>query len=85
MLAVISLTAPSLIIVGFDTDLQRPSRLRAVLGGDYRMAPKPKGMWQRTYQRKRLEIVLCENQADQDFIAKFAHLLSAAEREIYCC
>lgn len=43
--------------------------------------PKPKGMWQRTYQRKRFEIEWCEDQADHLFIAKFAHLLSEEERE----
>lgn len=41
----------------------------------------PKGMWQRTYQRKRFEIEWCEHQADCHFIAKFAHLLSPEDRE----
>ncbi|MFT6121039.1 MAG: hypothetical protein ACJAXK_002998 [Yoonia sp.] len=40
-------------------------------------------MWQRTYQRKQFEIEWCENQADQQFIAKFAHLLSPSEREAF--
>jgi hypothetical protein len=47
------------------------------------VAPKPKGMWQRTYQRKRFEIEWCENQSDQNFISKFSYLLSAKEREVF--
>lgn len=67
--------------------LRRANKLRTALGGEPGtaswIAHKPKGMWQRTYQQKRFEIEWCENQADQLFLSKFAHLLSADEREMY--
>jgi hypothetical protein len=34
------------------------------------IAPRPKGMWRRTYQRKRFEIEWCENKANQLFLSK---------------
>ena len=46
------------------------------------IAFKPKGMWQRTYNRNRIEIEWCEGQADQLFLSKFVHLLSQEEREM---
>jgi hypothetical protein len=65
----------------YDRMLRRANNIRMELGGEpgtaHWIAPKPKGMWQRTYQRKRFEIEWCENQADQLFLSKFAHLLSA--------
>lgn len=71
----------------YDRMLRRANKLRTALGGEpgaaHWIAPKPKGMWQRTYQRKRLEIEWCEGQADHLFIAKFAHLLSEEERQMY--
>lgn len=71
----------------YDRMLRRANKMRMALGGEpgtaHWIADKPKGMWQRTYQRKRCEIEWCENQADQLFIAKFAHLLSQEEREMY--
>lgn len=70
-----------------DRMFRRANKLRTALGGEpgtaHWIADKPKGMWQRTYQRKRFEIEWCESQADHYFIAKFAHLLSAEEREMY--
>ena len=69
----------------YDRMLRRANKLRIGLGGEAGtanwIAPKPKGMWQRTYARKRSEIEWCECQADNLFIAKFAHLLSKEERE----
>ncbi|MFC6588786.1 hypothetical protein ACFQDZ_17455 [Sulfitobacter pacificus] len=57
------------------------------LGGEpgtaHFIAFKPKGMWQRTYDRKRFEIERCENQADQLFLSKFSHLLSKEECEMF--
>ena len=71
----------------YDRMLRRAHKLRVALGGEAGtanwIAPKPKGMWQRTYQRKRLEIEWCENQANHLFIAKFAHLLSEQQRSEY--
>ena len=67
----------------YDRMLRRANKLRIALGGEPGtsnwIAPKPKGMWQRTYQRKYTEIEWCENQADQLFIAKYAHMFSANE------
>tara|TARA_R110002020_G_scaffold434876_1_gene645046 strand:+ start:10109 stop:10321 length:213 start_codon:yes stop_codon:yes gene_type:complete len=67
--------------------LRRANKLRTALGGEpgtaHLIALKPKGMWQRTYDRKRFEIQWCENLANQLFLSKFAHLLNPAEREIY--
>ena len=71
----------------YDRMLRRANKLRTALGGEpgtaHLIADKPNGMWQRTYQRKRFEIEWCEGQADYLFIAKFAHLLSPEEREMY--
>lgn len=71
----------------YDRMLRRANKTRVALGGKagtaHWVAPKPKGMWQRTYQRKRFEIEWCENQADQQFIAKFVHLLSPADRAAF--
>jgi hypothetical protein len=70
----------------FDRMLRRANKLREALGGEagsaHWIAPKPKGMWQRTYQRKRIEIKWCEDQANHLFISKFAHILSREERKI---
>jgi hypothetical protein len=70
-----------------DRMLRRANKLRAALGGEAGtanwIAPKPKGMWDRTYQRKRLEIEWCENQADRLFLKQFSHLLNREEREIF--
>ncbi|MEP2185202.1 hypothetical protein [Roseibium sp.] len=70
-----------------DRMLRRANKLRTALGGKrgsaHFIAPRPKGMWQRNYQRKRFEIEWCEGQANQLFIAKYAHLLSEEERERY--
>lgn len=71
----------------YDRMLRRANKLRMALGGEpgtaHFIASKPKGMWQRTYDRKRFEIQWCENQADRLFLSKFAHLLSQEERELY--
>ncbi|KIN79616.1 hypothetical protein [Sulfitobacter mediterraneus] len=71
----------------YDRMLRRANKLRMALGGEpgtaYLIALKPKGMWQRTYQRKRREITWCESQADHLFIAKYANILSKEEREMF--
>lgn len=65
--------------------LCRANKLRTALGGErgtaHFIAPRPKGMSQRKYQQKRFEIEWCEGQANQLFIAKFAHLLSKEDQE----
>ncbi len=71
----------------YDRMLRRANKLRMALGGEpgtaHFIAFKPKGMWQRTYDRNRFEIQWCENQADQLFLGKFAQLFSEEEREMY--
>ena len=72
---------------GYDRMLRRANKIRMELGGEpgtaHWIAPKPKGMWQRTYQLKRGEIEWCEGQANHGFIERFAHLLSQDERDMY--
>lgn len=64
----------------YDRMLRRANKIRIALGGEpgtaHWIAPKPKGMWQRTYQRKRWEIEWCEHQANLDFLGNYRHLLS---------
>ncbi|SFO39206.1 hypothetical protein SAMN04487859_1392 [Roseovarius lutimaris] len=71
----------------YDRMLRRANKLRTALGGEpgtgYCIAPRPKGMWQRTYQRKRFEIEWCESQANQAFLSKYSYLLSEDEVEMY--
>jgi hypothetical protein len=70
-----------------DRALRRANKIRMALGGEPGMAhwiaTKPKGMWQRTYQRKRWEIDHYENQANQLFINKFQHLLTKEDRKFF--
>lgn len=70
-----------------DRMLRRANKIRNALGGPsgtaHLIAFKPRGMWQRTYQRKRFEIEWCENQASHLFIEKFAYLLSEEQRSEY--
>jgi hypothetical protein len=69
----------------YDRMLRRANKLRVALGGEAGtanwIAPKPKGMWHRTYERKKFEILWCENQADLLFIGKHSHLLSQSEMD----
>jgi hypothetical protein len=71
----------------YDRMLRRANKLRMALGGEpgtaYWIAPKPKGMWHRTYQRKQFEIEWCEDQANHAFLSKYRHVLSKEEREMY--
>lgn len=71
----------------YERMLRRANKLRIALGGEpgtaSLVAPKPKGMWQRTYQRKLWEIERCEDKADQLFLSKFIHLLSEDETRMY--
>jgi len=73
--------------VRYDRMLRRANKLRMALGGEpgsaHWIAPKPKGMWQRTYQRKRFEIEWCEGQANQAILRKYGHLLSKEDVEMF--
>jgi hypothetical protein len=68
---------------GPDRMLRRANKIRMQLGGELGagnlIAPRPKGMWRRTYNRKRVEIRLLEHQADWLFMAKFQHLFGAGD------
>ena len=71
----------------YDRALRRANKSRMALGGDpgtaHWIAPKPKGMWKRTYERHREQIERDEAQADHLFLSKFAHILSREEREMF--
>lgn len=71
----------------YDRMLRRANKLRMALGGEpgtaHWIAPRPKGMWERTYQRKRFEIQCCEDQANRLFTANYQHLLSSDELGMY--
>lgn len=71
----------------YDRLLRRANKLRMELGGEpgtaYLIASRPKGMWQRTYERKRLEIEWCEGHASQMFVDRFAHLFTFEEQKVF--
>lgn len=66
-----------------DRLLRRANKRRMALGGEpgtaHWIAPKPKGMWHRTYDQICHDIERCESEADLAFIQRFRHLLPAAE------
>lgn len=72
---------------GCDRALRRANKTRIALGGEPGtaswIAPKLKGMWQRTYARHCEQIERDESQADHLFLSKFAGLLSAEELAMY--
>ena len=63
------------------------SLFRMALGGEPGtanwIAPKPKGMWHRTYERQCEQIARDEGQADLMFLRKYARLLSREDREMF--
>ena len=69
-----------------DRALRRANKIRMALGGEpggaHWIASKPKGMWQRTYQRKRWIIQENEHQANIAFLRKFGHMLGKDDLEI---
>jgi len=70
-----------------DRMLRRADKRRMAMGGQrgtaYGIAPKPKGMWQRTYDRQCDEIEWCEDQANRAFLGRYRHSLSREELEMY--
>lgn len=70
----------------YDRLLRRANKLRMALGGEpgaaHWIAPKPNGMWERTYERKRFEIDWCEHQANVAFLHKYGQFLSEQERKL---
>ena len=51
--------------------------------GIYFWIEKPKGMWQRTYNRHKAEIIMAEDQATVEFSRVFSGRLSKEEMELY--
>lgn len=69
-----------------DRLLRRANKRRTALGGEPGICSwinKPKGMWQRTYNRHRAEIIAAEDQSTAEFMRRFSGRLSAEEIEIY--
>lgn len=66
--------------------LRRANKLRMALGGDPGtasfIAPRPKGMWQRTYQRMWNEIEWCEYHSDLAFLDTMGDRLTPEERKM---
>jgi hypothetical protein len=71
----------------YDRMLRRANKLCMSLGGKpgtaYWIAPKPKGMWERTYQWMRFEIEWCEEEADRAFIRRFGHILNVEDGSFF--
>jgi len=69
-----------------DRLLRRANKRRMALGGEPGICSwinKPKGMWQRTYNRHRAEIIAAEDQSTAMFMRKFSGRLSAEELDMY--
>jgi len=69
-----------------DRMLRRANKRRMALGGEPGTASwitKPKGMWQRTYMQKLIEIRVAEDQANRAFMSRFSKHLSPEELEMY--
>lgn len=70
----------------YDRLLRRANKHRIALGGApgiYSWTEKPKGMWQRTYNHHRAEILAAERLATAEFIRVFSERLSKEEMERY--
>jgi hypothetical protein len=71
----------------YDRALRKANKLGMALGGEAGtaqfIAPKPKGMWHRTYQKLRNEIEHNEYQANCLFLSKYRHLVDTADRALF--
>lgn len=65
---------------------RRANKIRTALGGEAGMAnwiaPKPKGMWHRTYQHKVNQIVWAERQADLAFLNYYEGKMDLSELRV---
>lgn len=69
-----------------DRLLRRANKRRLALGGEpgiYSWIEKPKGMWQRTHNRHKNEILIAERLATNEMRRVFAGRLSRKEMEVY--
>lgn len=70
-----------------DRALRRANKIRRELGGEpgtaHWIAPKPKGMWERTYRQKCWKIETSEHQANLLFLSQYRDILSPEELEMY--
>jgi len=69
-----------------DRLLRRANKRRVALGGEagvYSWINRPKGMWQRTYNRHKAEILSAERLATTEMRRMFAGKISAQEIEMY--
>lgn len=64
---------------------RRANKIRIGLGGEpgfYALINKPKGMWQRTYDRHRAEIIAAEAQSVAEFQRMYAGRLSQKDMDL---
>ena len=68
----------------WDRSIRRADKLRRRLGakrGEEAAPPRPKGMWQRTYDRLRSQLSNAQLAADEGFVASAGALLARIDRQ----